>query len=70
MNLAEFFALITGLKTACTHAGLDPKTANVEIYSRDGRVMAIVAEGTGKHGPVTLRFGGKGIDSAPNGTTL
>lgn len=57
MNLSEFFKLVTGLKTACTHAGLDPKTAIIKIHSIDDVPSDISVTGEGAHGPVALNFG-------------
>jgi hypothetical protein len=56
MNLAEFFKLVTGLKTACTHAGLDPNTATIQIHSIDDVPSDINVTGEGEHGKVTLHF--------------
>lgn len=56
MDLDAFFAMVTGLKTACTHAGLNPKTATIEVTSSNGTLITVSVSGEGKHGHVVLRF--------------
>ena len=56
MNLAQFFKLVTGLKTACTHAGIDAKTATLVVHENDGSLSWIEVRGEGAHGPVSLHF--------------
>jgi hypothetical protein len=56
MELHAFFAMVTGLKTACTHAGLDPKTATIRVDASEGTILAVEVRGEGKHGSVVLQF--------------
>jgi hypothetical protein len=56
MNLADFLKLVTGIKTACTHAGIDAKSARVKFYSPNDKLMDIEINGEGAHGKVTLHF--------------
>lgn len=56
MNLAAFFNLSTRMKTACTHAGIDTKTATLEAHDNGGQLMWLEVRGKGAHGPVSLRF--------------
>lgn len=56
MELNAFFAMVTGLKTACTHAGLDPKTARIKLDGLGGDILSVEVTGEGKHGHVTIRF--------------
>lgn len=56
MNLAQFFKLVTGLKTACTHAGIDAKTATLVSHESNGMLMWIEVRGQGAHGPASLHF--------------
>lgn len=56
MNLSEFFALVTGLKTACTHAGMKPNSATIGFNTIEGRLERVVIKGEGLHGMIELSF--------------
>ena len=52
MNLAQFFRLVTAMKTAATHMGIDAKDATVSIHSIDDNPSAIIVRGTGRDGTI------------------
>lgn len=56
MNLTQFFRLVTALKTACTHAGIDPKTATILTVSKDSVPYRFIIKGDGRDGRVEFQF--------------
>jgi hypothetical protein len=57
MELAKYFKLVTGIKTACTHAGIDPIDATIQVLSNEnGLITSIRVKGNTEFGFVTLEF--------------
>ena len=56
MNLSDFFRLVTGIKTACTHAGIDAKSAEIIAHVIEDQIDWFEIKGEGTYGSVTLHF--------------